>query len=219
VSLRSAAASLAAAYAALAALVATGALTGMDQWAIDHVMPDVGLGEGPTLIEAAVPLLHVSWDSWLRVVTNVVTLPAQSLLSLLVLLALRDLRWLAAWAAGNSIELLCKAVIVRPPLYGPDGHVGAFDSSFPSGHTLRGLLVALALAGVWPRARPCLAAWGAAVLVLLVVGGHHVPSDVAGGAVLAVFVVCLSALAARGRAARALRARGLRAPPRRAGRA
>jgi membrane-associated phospholipid phosphatase len=219
VSLRSAAAALGAVYAALAVLVATGALNGVDQWSIDHLMAVVGSGESPSLVEAAVPLLHAGWHSWVSVVANVVTLPAQAFVSLAIVVAVRRWRWLAAWLAGNAIELLCKHVIVRPQLFGAEGHLFGFDSSFPSGHALRTMIVALALAAVWPRARPLLAAWVVASLVLLEAGGHHVPSDIAGGVVLAGFVVLALALLPRGGAARALGARGLRAPTRGARRA
>jgi membrane-associated phospholipid phosphatase len=206
VSLRSATAALAALYAVLAVLVATGALNGIDQWSIDHLTARVGGGDAPTIVESALPLLHSGWGSWVGATANIVTLPGQALVSLAILLALRNPWWVLAWAAGCGIELLSKAVIVRPALYGPDGHIAGFDSSFPSGHTLRVLLVAAALATVWPRARPLLAAWAAAALVLLEVAGHHVPSDIVGGAVVAGFVL---ALLASGRGARALRARGL----------
>jgi membrane-associated phospholipid phosphatase len=219
VSRRSAVAGLAAVYAALAVLVATGALTGVDQWAIDHLMPGVGLGEEPGLLEAVVPLLHADWGSWLHGAANVVTLPAQSAVSLLILLALREPRWVIAWLGGNVVELLCKSIVVRPPLHGPDGHLAAFDSSFPSGHSLRAVIVTVALAAVWPRARPLLATWIVASLVLLETGGHHVPSDIAGGIALAGLVVCALALLPGAGAARALGARGLRAPTRGAGRA
>jgi membrane-associated phospholipid phosphatase len=206
-------------YAALAVLVATGALNGIDQWAIDHLMPGLERSAEPGGLEAAVPLLHADWSSALHVAANVVTLPAQGLVSLAILLVLRDPRWIVAWLAGNAVELLCKQVIVRPPLYGPEGHLAGFDSSFPSGHTLRALILAVALASVWPRARPLLAAWAAAAIVLLEIGGHHVPSDIAGGIVLACFVIGCLGLLARAGAARALRARGLRAPARGARRA
>jgi membrane-associated phospholipid phosphatase len=219
VSPRNAVAGLAAVYAALAVLVATGALSGVDQWAVDHLMRVVGSGESPSLAEAAVPLLHAGWHSSVSVAANIVTVPAQAFVSLAIVLALRRPKWLAAWLAGNAIEVLCKHVIVRPPLYGPHGHLFGFDSSFPSGHALRAVIVALALGAAWPRVRPLLAAWVVASLVLLVAGGHHVPSDIAGGVVLAGFVVGALALFPRGGAARALGARGLRAPTRGARRA
>jgi membrane-associated phospholipid phosphatase len=205
---------LAATYAALSVLVATGALNGIDQWAVEHAMPGIrSQGGGPSLLEAAVPLLSASWSGWLHVVANIVTLPAQAFVSLAILVALRQPRWVAAWIGVDAVELLCKAVIVRPALHEDGRHIAGFDSSFPSGHTLRALLLAVALAAAWPRARWLLAGWAAGSLLLLEIAGHHVPSDIAGGIVLAVFVLELLALS-RGGAARALRARGLGAPAR-----
>jgi membrane-associated phospholipid phosphatase len=222
VSPRSALAGLAAVYAALATLVATGALNGIDQWSIDNLMPGAGGGgDAPSTLEAAVPLLHSNWSSWLHVVTNVVTVPAQGIVSLLILLAIgrqgRLLGWLLAWLGANAVEYVCKSVIVRPPLFGPEGHIAGFDSSFPSGHTLRAAILAVALATLWPRAKWLLAAWAGATFVLLEVAGHHVPSDIVGGAVLATFVLGVLGLLPRGGAARALGARGLGAPTRGAG--
>jgi membrane-associated phospholipid phosphatase len=195
-------------------LVATGALSGIDQWAIEHAMPGVrDNGGGPSLVEAAVPLFGATWDGWLHAVANIVTFPAQAFVSLAILLALRQPRSVAAWVAVDAVELLCKAVLERPPLYHDGKHLVAFDSSFPSGHTLRALLLAVALSAAWPRARWLLAGWAACSLVLLEVAGHHVPSDIAGGIVLAAFVMEALRLT-RGGGARALRARGLGASPR-----
>jgi membrane-associated phospholipid phosphatase len=178
-------------------------------------MPGVShLGDEPSLIEAAVPLLGAGWGTTLQVVANIVTVPAQGLVSLAILLALREPRWLAAWFGGNVVELLCKHVIVRPPVYHDGLHLLGFDSSFPSGHTLRSVILAVALAAAWPRLRPLLAVWAAASLVLLVLAGHHVPSDIVGGIVLAAFFLVALGLLPRGGAARALRARGLRTPSR-----
>jgi membrane-associated phospholipid phosphatase len=194
---------LVAAYAALAVLVAAGALTGLDQWAVDHLMPGAhGNGATPTFLEAAVPLYHATWHRPLDVVANVVTVPAQALVSSLLLgtccVVLRTrgrrraaLAWAAAWLAGNAAEVLCKSVLARPLLHRDGLALAAFESSFPSGHTLRALLLASAAAFVWPAATRLLAAWAAAVLVLLEVDGLHVPSDLAGGLLLAALVVVL----------------------------
>ena len=47
------------AFAALAVLVGTGAMTGLDQWAVDHAMPLAGTpSAAPTTVEGIVPLLH-----------------------------------------------------------------------------------------------------------------------------------------------------------------
>lgn len=191
----------AAAFAALSVLVAAGALTRLDQWAIDHAMVNVHrAGTTPTLAEALVPLLHTDFGSPLQVVADAVTAPASLLLSLLIVGAccvtmrrrgrLRPAYALAAaWLTGNAVEALCKATLARPALYGHGLHLVAFDSSFPSGHTIRSILVAAALAATWPAARLWGAAWAAASLGLLEADAIHTPSDIAGGLLLSVLLV------------------------------
>jgi membrane-associated phospholipid phosphatase len=201
---------LAIAYATLAVLVAAGAFTGIDQWAVDHLMPSSAFHHArPGLLEAAVPLLHQRFDSPLAIAADVVTLPAAALVSLAILgFASRaaGIGLLAAWAAGSAVELLCKHVLVRPALHDGTSHVVAFDSSFPSGHALRAVLVAYAVARLWPRARRVAIIWVVASVVLLLRAGWHTPTDLAGGLLLGCLAV--SALVGGGRAG-ALRARGL----------
>ncbi len=191
----------AAAFATLGVLVAAGALTRLDQWAIDHAMANVhGAGRTPTLADALVPLLHADFDSPLGAVASVVTAPASLLPSLLLVGACcvtmrrrgrvrAAYAWAAAWLAGNAVEALCKATLVRPALYRHGLHLLAFDSSFPSGHTIRSILVAAALAATWPAARLWGAAWAAASLVLLEADAAHTPSDIAGGLLLSLLLV------------------------------
>jgi len=191
----------AAAFATLSVLVAAGALTRLDQWAIDHAMTDIHrAGATPTLGDALVPLLHTDLSSPLDVGASVVTTPASLLLSLALVgaccLTLRRrsrtraaYAWAVAWLAGNAVEELCKSTLVRPALYRHGMHLVAFDSSFPSGHTIRSILVAAAIAAAWPAARRWSAAWAAASLVLLEVDALHTPSDIAGGLLLATLLV------------------------------
>jgi len=197
-SLRSVGLAAAAAYAALAGLVASGAATGLDQWANTHAMPLAANTPGPppTLLESLVPLLHAELHPAGTAVTAIVTLPGQVLVSLLfVLLAAWRLLahdrldaaagWVAAWLLGSAVELLCKHVLTRPPLHRAGVHVAAFDSSWPSGHALRCAIVACALAAAWPRLRPALGIWLAAAVVLLELAGAHTPTDLLGGLLLA----------------------------------
>ena len=192
---------LGAAYAALAVLVATGALNGPDQWSVDHLMPGLtGGSRGPSLVDAVVPLLDASWATGLDVVANVVTLPAQavvasSLVGVCCLVLWRQgrrraaLAWGGAWLYGNAVEVLCKSTLERPLLHAQDYALVAFQSSYPSGHTLRSVLLAAAVAAVWPAARGWAAAWAAASLVLLEVDGFHVPTDIVGGLLLALLLI------------------------------
>ena len=196
------------AFAALAVLVAHGSLTRIDQWAIDHAMANAHrAGTAPTLGDGLVPLLGAHWDSWLDVVANIVTAPASLLLSLLIVSAgVLELRrrgrpraaaaWAAAWLAGNLVEWLCKSTLERPALYRHGLHLSAFDTSFPSGHTIRSLLIVAVVATVWPARRLWAAIWAAATIVLLEVDALHTVSDLAGGMLLTVLLVSAARAAA-----------------------
>jgi membrane-associated phospholipid phosphatase len=178
-----------AAFGALGGLVAAGALTGLDQWTCDHLMPFAGSPAGPpTFLESLVPLFHAAWQPAGVAVAQIVTLPGQVVVSfLLIALAAWKLRapaWLAAWLAASLVEVAVRHVLTRSALYRGGVHVTAFDSSWPSGHALRCALVAAAFATAWPRLRGGLAAWLAVAVVLLVLAGFHTPIDVAGGLLL-----------------------------------
>lgn len=180
----------AAAFAALAGLVASGAAGGLDQWANDHAMPLAGRpGPPPSFLESLVPLFHAAWHPAGVAVVQVVTLPGQVVVSfLLVLVAAWKLRapeWPVAWLVAAVVEVAVRHVLTRPALYRGGVHVTAFDSSWPSGHALRCALVAAALGAAWPRLRPLLVLWLGAAVVLLELAGFHTPTDVLGGLLLA----------------------------------
>jgi membrane-associated phospholipid phosphatase len=179
-----------AAFVASAGLVASGALTGLDQWAVDHAMPFAGgPSQPPTLLESVVPLLHADFHPVGAGIAQIVTLPGQVVISfLLVVVAARKLRntaWIAAWVAAVAVELVFRHAMTRPGLYRHGVHLVAFDTSWPSGHALRCAIVAGALAAAWPRLRVPLFVWLAAVAVLLELAGFHTPTDIAGGLLLA----------------------------------
>ena len=190
----------AALYALLAVLVAAGVFDRFDQWAVDTVMPGADFHNEETSLTAdLVPLLDVNWSNGWHVAVNIVTLPASFLVSL-ALVGWRSRPLAAALAACVAVEILCKELLVRPALHDGFMHIEGFDGSFPSGHSLRIVLLAIAF---WPLLRGWVAAWALASLALLLLAGWHTPTDVAGG-------VLLGALGAG--AAGALRARRLRAP-------
>ena len=179
------AALLACALAALAALVAAGTFTRVDQWAVDHLMPGANFhnGEG-SLLEGLVPLLHSNWSSAYAIAANIVTLPASFLISLAIaFVCSRALG--AALVAAVAVEALCKELLTRPALYDGSFHIAAFDSSFPSGHALRTVIVAAAVGWRWPRTRHIALAWAIGSLVLIQLAGWHTPTDIAGGVLLA----------------------------------
>jgi membrane-associated phospholipid phosphatase len=190
---------LAAAFAALAALVAVGTFSGLDQWSVDHLMPGAHVREpGSRFLEGLVPLLHARWSGGLAIAANIITLPASFLFSL-ALVAWRSRPLALALLGAVAVEVVCKELLVRPALHDGALHIRAFDSSFPSGHALRVVLVAAAL----PRCtRVWAAAWAVAAIALLELAGWHTPTDIAGGIVLAGLAL-LGVGALRGRRLRA----------------
>jgi membrane-associated phospholipid phosphatase len=196
---------LVAAFVVLAALVAAGAVTGLDQYAVDHLMPGLypyvthrfggpfGLRPDPLNPNRIVNRIAdaVARPATIEIVTPVVVV---------VLLAAKRLRasrlhWAGVFAALIAIELIGKHVIHRPALhttaaYG-SAHVWKFDSSFPSGETERAVFLAALLAAAWPRLRLLPVLWAAAVVLLLVAAGTHTPTDVAGGLLVSLGLVLL----------------------------
>ena len=129
-------------------------------------------------------------------VAQIVTLPGQVVLSLLLVLAAAwrlwargrveaAVCWTAAWLVAVAVELVFRHTLTRQPLYRHGVHLVAFDMSWPSGHALRCALVAGALATAWPRLRIPLAIWLTAVVILLELVGGHTPTDLVGGLFLA----------------------------------
>jgi hypothetical protein len=143
------AAAAVAAFAAFGELVASGAANGLDQWANNHAMPLAGKPQAPpTLLESLVPLLHASFHPVGVAIVDVVTLPGQVVLSLLLVLTAAftfwrcgrleaATAWTAAWVVAVAVEFLCRHAVTRPALYRDGVHVISFDSSWPSGHVVR----------------------------------------------------------------------------------
>jgi membrane-associated phospholipid phosphatase len=186
-----------AAFAVLAGLVASGATTGLDQWAVDHAMPLAGtVSAAPTTLDSIVPFRHTAFHPFGLGVAQVVTLPGQVLFSLLLVLGAARRLWTrgrgeaalcltAAWFVAVAVEVVFRHTVTREPLYRDGVHLVGFDMSWPSGHALRCALVAAGLAAAWPRLRIPLGIWLVAVVVLLELAGLHTPTDLVGGLLLA----------------------------------
>jgi membrane-associated phospholipid phosphatase len=192
---------VAAAFALLAALVAAGIFHSVDQWAVRRLMPGLEPNPGKSsAVDSLIPLHGSDWSDGWSIATNIVALPGALLVSLAIV-AWRSRILAIILLAAVAVEVLCKEVLTRPALHLDGVHIVPFDSSFPSGHTLRIVLVAGAL---YPLLRGWVVAWAATAIALILLAGWHTPTDIAGGLLLG----ALGLLCARG--AGALRAGRLR---------
>jgi membrane-associated phospholipid phosphatase len=200
----------AAAFAALAGLVAAGELSGLDQWAVDHAMPGARFtGHKPSLLDALIPLRHVHWHGAVHITAELITLPAAFLPATMVFALCcvrvggrRAAALATVYVLASAIEELTKSTLTRPALHHGPLHLAALDSSYPSGHTIRAVLLA---AAAWPALRLIAGAWAACTVVMLEVGGFHVPSDIAGGLLLATALLAAAAWASPSAPSRACR--------------
>jgi membrane-associated phospholipid phosphatase len=202
--LRALLAALALAFVALTALVAVGALTRLDQFSLDHLMPWLAPGESAgssvagfyrpfTLHTTTAVKLLALWTYPCSVLVSGVVIVCASLLLWRRLGPVEALVLPAAWAIGNAIEVAGKGLLVRPALYGTANgarvHVTAFDDSFPSGHMMRGVLVAGAVVLVWSRASRWAVVWAVLVAPALVLQAAHTITDVVGGALVGLILL------------------------------
>jgi len=196
----------AAGFLVLAALVDHGSLTRVDQWCVANLMPWLAREPAPRRGFTRF-VLPASKDTLGGTLVELWTYPAAVVPSLAAVAAAAEaLRrrgavraaaaWLGAWAAANVVELIGKGVLVRPALFTHGRHVAPFDQSYPSGHALRALLLAAALAWTWRRGRLALA-WALSVPAALVALGDHTPTDVAGGVLAGAAIAVAAASYAR----------------------
>jgi membrane-associated phospholipid phosphatase len=173
----------------------------IDDWAVNNVMPALDPSSSGSGIVSARGLwrpfpLGVPW--WQKVL-DLYNYPGSVLISAgvlvaacIVLLRRRDcpaaILWTGAWLVANAVELLGKHVLSRPSVHWSDGAtritVTSFNNSYPSGHTVRSVLVAAIVAYAWPRLRWPAAVWLLLVPVSLVIAAAHTVSDVVGGLLL-----------------------------------
>jgi len=153
----------------LAIWVDYGVFRGLDRYAYRHLQP----------------LRRTDWTA----LTLPAEIPFAALILLLAVLKLREAGrrreaavWVLAFAAALVIELVGKATVARPYVTGSRIlGTSVAQGTFPSGHTMRTIVVAGALCAAWPRYR----FWfvGLAVLIVAAVEltGMHSPSEVIGG--------------------------------------
>ena len=145
-------------------------------------MPTLGPAEDTGIAGILLPLTdyHGVWDA----IADLWLYPASVLVSGALIALCRSRVWFGAWFVGTAIEVVVKSTLARPDLHQGAHHLVDFDQSLPSGHTIRSLLVAAAVARAYPRAARWAWAWAASVWILLVAQGWHVPTDVAAGLLL-----------------------------------
>jgi membrane-associated phospholipid phosphatase len=179
-------------FAAAAALTAAGAFTRIDQLAVDHLMPGLQPTRvfEPGLLDSLVPVAGA--DSGWSVAADLWLFPASAGLSFAIVLACAAVRrervalvWPAALVLGTAVEAVVKETLLKPSVFADGLRVGQFDMSLPSGHTLRAVIVAAAVAETGRRAAPYAWAWAATVPFVLVAAGWHPPSDILAGLLLA----------------------------------
>ena len=165
-----------AAFVLLATAVNVGATRPIDRFAHRHLQPLAGGNGHPRL----------------RELTDVLLVPfapavAAAIIVCLAYLAYRRagmrtaLVWPVALAAGFAVELACKVTVQQDGNHSWRALTWSIDSSYPSGHALRAVLLAFAVAWLWPRSRALVAPALLLVTVILVANGWHSPTDVAGG--------------------------------------
>lgn len=198
-------AATAAALAVFTILVLAGATTGIDDWAVDHVMPALDPHSHAGIVTTSglwrpFPLDAVWWDklldAYLYPASFLVSAVAVTLSSALLWRRgsnVPALVWPLAWLAANGAELVGKVGLERPDVRWSNGahpiHVATFDHSYPSGHSARGVVLAAVVAYVFPRVRVAAAVWVLFVPVALVVAADHTVSDVVGGTLLGLLLV------------------------------
>jgi membrane-associated phospholipid phosphatase len=164
------------AFVALAVLVDITDFDRVNSFAVNNLQPLAGGNGRPQMRD------------W----TEVLISPAGPMITALViaaaaicLLARRQTRAAAAWPAALGlalvVEIVCKLVVGQHRSGIWHGFGLTFDSSFPSGHMLRAILITGAVAAVIPALRLGLGLWCVAVAVCLLINGWHLPTDIAGG--------------------------------------
>ena len=189
-------------FVTLAAMVAAGALTRIDRYALRHLMPWAQPPSGGWLHLSSI-FLPETRPTLGGSLVALWTYPASPFVSLLVVAScvfLLDRRGDcraavaagALWVVANVVEVIAKAAIARPQV-----GTTSFHHSYPSGHTVRACVVAAVVGWTWRRAGPAATVWALLVPVALVLVGDHTPSDVAGGLLLSACLVAAARPSAR----------------------
>jgi membrane-associated phospholipid phosphatase len=167
------------------------------------------------------PLRRTDW----RLLTSSAEVPFAGLLLLFPILELRKVgrrreaaAWMLAFVGSLMVEMIGKAVVTRP-YAGGSRLLGTpiVQGTFPSGHTMRSIIVAAALCAAWPRYRFWFIAWAALTIATVEATGMHSPSEITAG-VLGGLGIVAAVRATATQDAACERAAAQQAPPAEAGR-
>ena len=162
-----------AAFAVVALMVDHGAFSGLDGWGYSHLRPH-----------------SLEYDN----VAGLGQIPVSAVILALVVYKLRDRRreaalWVGGYVATLVIELAGKLIVQRPGA-GASPLTGSITvGTFPSGHTMRVIVVAAAVCVAWPRLNRLAIALAAFTAVWVELAGMHTISEVLGGALAGLAIV------------------------------
>jgi membrane-associated phospholipid phosphatase len=173
-------------------LVHSGRAQHFDQYSVSHLMPWLEPFHHTSRWKFALPETRdAGWGTLVALIVYPASVPiSTAIVVLCALVLMRRGRSAAAvdvcvvFILGNVIALLGKETITRETLhqtsFGKHGYTHGFDQSVPSGHTIRAVIVAMALSEV-ARAGRLAYIWALAVPPALVAIGDHTPTDVIAG--------------------------------------
>lgn len=192
-----------AAAVAVAILVRRGRFAHLDQHALSHwtpwLQPPQHHGSLHTLL--APDTRSTVWGTLVALAPY----PASTVVSAVIVLAVAIVLWRRGrrrasvvlcdiWIAANVAELAGKHLVTRPRLhqtsYGHHGYLPGLQHSLPSGHVIRALVVAAALAALG-RAGRLAYVWALAVPAAVVATGGHTPTDAAAGLAAGIALVAV----------------------------
>jgi membrane-associated phospholipid phosphatase len=104
---------------------------------------------------------------------------------------MHPLAWAAAFLFGQLVELALKWQVGQIPFNEPERVLGvwALAGSYPSGHAMRGVLLAGVATAVAPRWRWLWIAYAAGISAWVLVSGMHLSTDTLGGVLLGAALV------------------------------
>jgi membrane-associated phospholipid phosphatase len=162
-----------AAFVAVGLMVDHGAFRGVDGWGYRHLR-----------------LHSYDYDN----LAGLGQVPVSAVILALAVYKMRDRRreaalWIGGYFATLAIEVVGKLIVQRPGA-GASSLAGSIAvGTFPSGHTMRVIVVAGAVCAAWPRLKWLAIALAAFTAVWVELAGMHTVSEVLGGVLAGLAIV------------------------------